>query len=752
MQNVYQKYQPNMQGISTAGVPQNSMQPQQSMQGVTSDKLREQTQDSYVANRVGQMSEINPIQQGLISIPVWYGLAQLMDKFAKKCRGNYEDTIQYKMTNAGDVITDTFQNSSIGKSEAVKTASSKLSDWKSAFRTKIIDKSAVLRALFDTPSKPELGIVKAQANGMYGIQLGDYQTVTEHFFKQVKYAEDLDCYGADKTFIDKVKADLKGVSKKADKKKIIQEAEFELLGKNSGLSLSNFKALNEQGRKMVMDDLKAQAQGYRNFAHWNAVKENIQGRIADVIEATHKADKNMYSKIWTHDNNTFGKVQGHLFGRKVYASEFQNKLLAELGTVPPGSELESMLQRTGLDKNLPKSGLGRFFGKYGNMITEGATNRVAGGKLAALIQAWFLAEAIIRTSQAEKGDKISTFMERLTELVAFFAAMPLALKLMHHIGGMQYAGMTAEQIASYRKDLAVFNQKVKDGLLKDKELYKAERRALESRLKAGKHNIFARLAKRVGRVVTVGLEQIRPYTKHAVESGWKGRIKDIFRNPKYWFKQGAGYPVRIAAGMLMILPFISKFFVKGSHLIFGKPKNSVLDEGKEDKKAEEKAPTPAEQLAQINQLEQAIQQVRASGQKLTPEQEAQIQQLEMMIKQAKAELEPQIQNQQPQAQQQTPQQPNSAEVPMNDPQNMLSKYKNLQPQNADPTHINKPGEPIRTYIPSPEPVKILEPERSYVPSPMPASINNSIDTSAADSAMQRADIAERMAMQTLAMK
>ena len=118
----------------------------------------------------------------------------------------------------------------------------------------------------------------------------------------------------------------------------------------------------------------------------------------------------------------------------------------------------------------------------------------------------------------------------------------------------------------------------------------------------------------------------------------------------------------------------------------------------------------------------------------------------MAIKQAKAQLEPQIQNQQTQ---------NSADVGLQNPNNMLDKYKNLQPQQTaggQTGSLNKPGEPIRTYIPSPEPVKIIEPERSYVPSPMPAAINNSIDTSAADSAMQRADIAERMAMQTLAMR
>ncbi len=750
MQNVYQKYQPNLQGLQPNEFQQAAYQNPQAMQGVNTELLKENVQDTYVANRANQMTELNPAQQFAIAIPAWYALCQGMDYFAKKCRGEYKDTIQYKITNAGDVVSDTFKNSKLGKSNFVADINNGFKSLKKLFREKVVNNSAMLRAFADTPSLPELDMVRGQANGMYGIQLFDYPQVCEYFMEGVKHADDLDCYGADKNFINKVKAELSKATTKEARAAILQNAEFELLNKGgvTSTSLSAFKGHDAKTRLDILNNLKAKALGYRDFAHWTTVKSKIQDHLPDVIEATHKANKNMYAKIWSSDKNAWGKIKGHLFGRKVYASEFTNKLLAEMGKVTPGSELDQMLKRTGLDKNIPKSGLGRFFGKYVNLVTEGLTNRVAGGKLVAAIQAWFIAEALIRTAKAEKGDKVATFAERMTEMVAFFAAMPFAIKLMHKIGGLQYAGMTPEQVSKYRDALKIFNEKVKSGFFKDKAAYKAERKVLEETLKGGKHNIFTKLAKRIGRIVTVGLEQIRPYSKHTVEAGITGRIKDVFRNPKYWFKQCAGYPMRIIVGMMMISPFLGKLIIKGTHAIFGKPKNSVLDDGKTEEKQPQQEPTSAEKLAQINQLEMMIKQVRQSGEKLSPEQEAQLQQLEQAIVVAKAQLAQEMGQSPANPAMQTPQTGNSADVGLQNPSNLLDKYKNLN-TNAN---TQQTSEPVRTYIPSPEPVKILNPERSYVPSPMPANLQNVVDTTAADNAMMRADMAEQMAMRALAMK
>ena len=117
--------------------------------------------------------------------------------------------------------------------------------------------------------------------------------------------------------------------------------------------------------------------------------------------------------------------------------------------------------------------------------------------------------------------------------------------------------------------------------------YKAGKKALRKELKAGVKNPFTNLCKRIGRIVSVGLEQIRPYqAKASTRKTIMEKIKDMFKSPghfKFGFKQMAGYPMRIVLGMMVLMPFFSKLAVKGCHKIFGKPKNSLLDEGKEPK-------------------------------------------------------------------------------------------------------------------------------------------------------------------------
>jgi hypothetical protein len=642
-----------------------------------------------------------------------------MEQFNKRCRGDYDKTIEYKITHAGDAITDRFNNSNLGKSDFIKKLNEKLNKWHISLNKKIDSRSAILRAMRDTPSIPEMEMVRGQANGMKGLQLFDYPQLQKKFLETVKHPEDLDCYGADKDFINKVKNLISSTSSKESKLKYIQDAEFELLSKkpeyidDAAKTLDEFKMMGGTDRIKVLQNMKAKASGYTSFAEWESLEKNIQERIPRVIEALHNSDKNMFTRMWTHDHNIIGKAQGEFFGRKVYTSETLNKLISELGSIKHDTQLQDVLQRTGLIKQVPKSALGRFFGKYMNLLLEGSTNRVAGGKLVGMMQAYFLAEAIIRTVQADKGDKVSTFMERLTELVAFFAAMPLAIQVMHKVGGLQYIGMNKEKVAEYRKALALFNENVKNGKLTDKAAYKVAKddlqKIMKDSYKGTKKNIFTRLAHKTGQILTTGLEQIRPYTKHAVEDGLKGKLKDIFRNPKYWSKELGGSGLRLLAVLGMIMPFFSKTLVKGTHLIFGKPKHSVLDEGKEDKKQDSTKQLTPEQQAQLAQLQEAIRQQQQQNVKNNPQ----------------------------------PVQPVQGQQQTNG--SLLDKYKNNTQTNSI--------EPERHYMPSPTPAIPAEGTRAYMPSPNPVNAGpETQDRTKADQALANADNAERMVMQTLNMK
>lgn len=709
--NIYNKQQvPQFKAVS----PQQAAQPQVAMQAVNPELLKENVQDSYVANRIGETAE-DPkgmLYTAALTVPTWFAISKGMDYYSNKSRGDFNDTVHHTVGQLGDDVTNYVKNSSFGKSSFANSINNGFKNFKGFLKKNFVDRFRITRAMAYTPSKPELPMVIGQADGMVGMQLFDYPQHGEQFVKPLKYVEDLDCYGASKADIKKWKDLLNKASTPQARAEIMQRAELETILQNSRLKrtpaqiakeISDFKALGEDAKILKLKDMKAFEWGYKDFAEMEAVQKDIHKRMSRVLEACHDANRKMFTRIWGTNHSKWGRIKTWLFGREVYASETANKLAGSLGNVnlAENKELDSVLKKTGLDKKVPKSMLGKFLAKYNNLVLEGATNRVAGGKFVALMQAAYLADVLYKTAKADgAGEKVKTFAERFTEMIAFFVAMPFAIQLMHKVGGLQYAGMTKQQVEAYRQHLKIHNDKAMAAGFKDKAAWKASKDALKTELNAGVKNPITKLFKRIGRVVSVGLEQIRPYdTKAVTRNGVWEKIKDLFRHPKFGMKQMAGYPMRIILGMFMILPFLSKIAVKGSHLLFGKPKNSLLDEGKEP----EKTQTPIQQQPQ---LPPQLQQVQTPPQQTTTQTTT----------------------------------TTSQQTGQSSPSNLLNKYKNKTTTTTTTTQTseNKPAaaqEPVRTYIPSPVGVQIKQAE----------------DLTAADEAMRRADLAEQQALQTLKM-
>ena len=676
--------------------PQQAAQQQVAMQAVNPELLKENVQDSYVANRIGETTE-DPkgmMYTAALTVPTWFAIAKGMDVYANRSRGDFENTVHHKVGQFGDDVTNYVKNSSFGKSSFATSINNGFKSFKGFLKKNFVDRFKITRAMAYTPSRPELDMVKGQANGMWGMQLFDYPQHGEQFVKPLQSVEDLDCYGASKKDIAKWKGLLDKASTPQAKAEIMQRAELETILQNSRLKrtpaqiakeISDFKALGEEAKILKLKDMKAFEWGYKDFAEMEAVAKNIQEKMPRVLEACHDANPKMFARIWGTNHSAWGRFKTWLIGREVYASETANKIAGSLGNVnlAENKELDNVLKKTGL---------------------EGATNRVAGGKFVALMQAAYLADVLYKTAKVDgASEKVKTFAERFTEMIAFFVAMPLAIQLMHRVGGLQYAGMTKDQVEKYRQHLKIHNDKAMAGGFADKSAWKASKDALKTELNAGVKNPITKLFKRIGRIVTVGLEQIRPYDKKAVtRNGIVDKIKDLFRHPKFGIKQMAGYPMRIILGMMVILPFLSKIAVKGSHLLFGKPQNSVLDEGKEDKM----------QAQAINQ---------------------------------QLQLPPQLQQPLNQPQQTTAQTTTTTTRTNQNsnisPSNLLNPYKNGSTTTTTTTTKssssleNKPQEPVRTYIPSPVGVQI----------------QNKEDLTAADAAMRRADLAEQQALQTLKM-
>lgn len=698
--NVQKQQQAQMQFKSLTPQQQEQLRQQITMQaGVNPELLKENVQDTYVANRVANTTD-DP--KGMmwtagLTLPAWYAIAKGMDKYAEHCRGDYEKTIPGKIGAWGDSTSG-----KLGKYSLVQSMGKGYGAFRKFLREKIIDKSRILRAFSDTPSKPELAIVRYQARGMLGFCATDYDQVAENFFRETHYVDDLAAYGANSSEIANYKNRI-GKLPKAQQAIEIQKAEFELLKKytRGGNSfLTGALPTDTAARTKLLKDAKAYEFGLIDFAEFEHIRKNRPDNLHRIMEASHNANRNMYSIAYETKPTLMGKIKRFLFGRKVYGSEFANKMASSLGNETLTPEMAKALKDTGLDKKIPKSALGKFIAKYNNIVLEGATNRVAGGKLIAIMQAWFLAEAIYKSAKAEGGvgEKARTFAERFVELVAMFACIPPAIMLMHKVGGLQYAGMTKQQVEAYRKHLTDFNEKAMSGKM-SKIDYNAGKKALKQELKAGVKNPFTNLCKRIGRVVSVGLEQIRPHdTKKVVRKTVIDKIKDFFRHPKFGFKQMAGYPMRIILGMMVIMPFFSKLAVKGCHKIFGKPKNSLLDEGKEPKEQSQQPNIPPQlQNPQVTQKPQQIPRNNQPHRTYVPSSQG-----VQVLQDGKSST------------------------------NMLNKYRNGQ---TDTSSTKKNNEPVRNYIPSPIGVQL----------------NQGEDMTEADKAMRRAELAEQQALQTLKM-
>lgn len=697
--------------------PQQAAQQQVAMQAVNPELLKENVQDSYVANRIGETTE-DPkgmMYTAALTVPTWFAIAKGMDVYANKSRGDFENTVHHKVGQFGDDVTNYVKNSSFGKSSFATSINNGFKSFKGFLKKNFADRFRITRAFAYTPSRPELDMVKGQANSMCGMQLFDYPQHGEQFVKPLQYIEDLDCYGASKTDISKWKNLLAKAATPQARAEIMQRAELETILQNSRMArtpaqiakeMADFKNLTPEAKIAKLKDLKAFEWGYKDFAEMEAVAKNIQEKMPRVLEASHDANRKMFARIWGSNHSAWGRFKTWLIGREVYASETANKIAGSLGNVnlAENKELDNVLKKTGLDKKIPKSILGKFLAKYNNLVLEGATNRVAGGKFVALMQAAYLADVLYKTAKVDgASEKVKTFAERFTEMIAFFVAMPLAIQLMHRVGGLQYAGMTKEQVEKYRQHLKIHNDKAMAGGFADKSAWKASKDALKAELNAGVKNPITKLFKRIGRIVTVGLEQIRPYDKKAVtRNGIGDKIKDLFRHPKFGMKQMAGYPVRIVLGMMVILPFLSKIAVKGSHLLFGKPKNSVLDEGKESEKTQQAINQQPQLPPQLQQVQNQPQQVNSQTTTTT----------------TTRTNYPESQN----------------------PSNLLNQYKNGTTTTTTTTKNveNKKSEP-------------QEPVRTYIPSPVGVQIQSKEDLTAADAAMRRADLAEQQALQTLKM-
>lgn len=490
--NPYQQTSMGTNGINTPQIP-----------SVDSSTLTQGIVQNSPLKGVSENSDEGMISPKtlLISLPVWVAMFLGMDKFNKHCGGDYKSSVLGRLSEFGDTVGK--------KLSFLDTIAQKTGVATNYFRTKIVPKSAILSAFFNTPAQPKHDMVLTQANGTKSeVASNAVQKLQQHL---------------------KSGGTLKGTTTE----------ELETLSK---------KAHTKEGIDRIVEICKDQGPD----AKLNVEKAGNLRKIPFIGEKLFKKD-------------IYIPFADKLSRNNVCFSEFANKI----------ETFTNSKATTSLGKSLPKVTL---------RILEGLTNGTAGGKGAMLMGSYFVADAIKKAMEAPSGngEKRKTFAENLIYNVGWYMTLPLGLGILYKSGGLKYTGMTPEQVESYRNRVKDFNVKVENSEF-TKEQYKAEKKAIKELLKGDEKGIKAVLHKPLkwaAGVLTTGLESFKPFIAKD-EQGFSKAIKGAGSKIK-GFSGGAG---RFAIFMFIIAPFLGKLAAKGSHIVFGKPAKSVLDEGNETKPA-----------------------------------------------------------------------------------------------------------------------------------------------------------------------
>lgn len=434
--------------------------------------------------------------------------------------------------------------------------------------------------------------------------------------------------------------------------------------------------------KINLDKFGITLEEYQELKQNSHKPENIK-KIIEIFEKQGKEEcfeKTKVGKIW-FSKKIFGEPKylsevipgAHRFmDSKLYYSSYVNKLKAfESGN------------KTFLGKKLPAAML---------RVVEGITNGTAGGKIAIFMAAMFIAGSIKDAINAPKGDKVSTFAESNVNGIGFYLLIPLCMRILNGFGGLKYLGMGKEKVEEYRKALLEFNKKADAGGFASRIEHKAAKKELQGMLKGdlkGFKKVLYAPFRRAAKILAVGLEMPRPFSYTAVTEaeGMLAKTKRILKNEKAWaLQKGLGF-LRAPLIMFLVAPPFVNLATRASHLVFGRPAKSLLDKEKPEKEKQQiPQPVMPQPQAQVSGPSQA--------QPTSPMQPVQ---RENLIDMYKAKNNVSFSGRSDVT---TP-----PEVSQNAPQGEVTQTTSQGEPREDISQATS-QEPVRTYVPSSEGVKI----------------------------------------------
>lgn len=671
--------------------------------------------DTYSPQSVKEVVKENPfydmflkpfVEHPVAVLATWLGLGVGLDAYSTACSGKYEDSLVKKAANFGDNI----QNSKIIQNKPVQAVISGLGSVGNAGK-KAVQNSAILRAMKDTPTMPEWSTVKTQMFNQKQEVVQDFIRITEALKLDSAEAPSLKNIGLNDREITMLK-------KTFNVQKISQIPETEAVN----------QVLLDRLGKTPEEIKKIQGMG---AASTKAVKTEILKEMGLDAEKLKLIKDDVYGKYINDVKTATGKVKGKVkmgAGHYSWMGPLTKPFERTVGCDEIFNKLHSMSDGA-------KTGTGRFMSKAMQMIHRGLT--FGGGKLGALIFiAPLLVELGINVKKADKDQKIGTAANGFVDNISWVFTFPLALRMMHSIGGIKNAGMGKEKVEQYRKLVEDFNKRVEPTILKDgikvpnpntfktKHEYDVARSVVEKQLKELRtvkgQNIFTRGLRKLAGCITPDLCRLNSYRNSNFAANTARKVPAFFRN-------AAGIPIRFGIWGLISMGVLSAALTKCTTAIFGKSYDAMKqDERKADKKKQEKF-----LKEDLNQRLYDAQKAKQFG------------------RQPAVQAQPPVQN----IMTTKGTSPYSSQIPT--PDTDVDNYTYIpSQQNIIPHTIKNSKVDNYTYIPSQECTiksdKVNEAQRKYIPSQAAANIQKTYDNSGLQPALDRAQKAEDKALRVLA--
>lgn len=167
---------------------------------VDKEKVKQSVNQSAIIKQA--QGEENPALLLGVMAPVWLGISHLMQKFNYRCSDANGKSILHKIAEKANAVGE----HKFFKLPKVKQAGNIFSKTINVINTKIIEKSAILKAIFKTPTRPELSMAKMMSKGTIAETAIDASQAIEEFISQHKTVDaGLKALGIDKVLFENIK-------------------------------------------------------------------------------------------------------------------------------------------------------------------------------------------------------------------------------------------------------------------------------------------------------------------------------------------------------------------------------------------------------------------------------------------------------------------------------------------------------------------------------------------------------------------